>query len=66
MVLNGEEGLIGVIGLCRWDAIGVCWNLNTWDVFWMNQVQMRQSAVGRWRVGGGSQVLLGLVNARGL
>ena len=25
-------------------------NLNTWDVFWKNQIQMRQSVVGRWRV----------------
>ena len=24
-----------------------------WDVFWMNQVQMEQNAVGRWQVGGG-------------
>ena len=29
-------------------------NLNTWDVFWTNQVLMRQSVVG------GLQVLLGL------
>ena len=31
-----------------------------WDVFWMNQVHTRQSAVGSWRVGGGLQVELGL------
>ena len=30
------------------------------------QVQMRQSALGRWRVRGGLQVLLRLVNVRGL
>ena len=30
----------------------MCQNLDTWDVFWMNQVEMRQSVVGRWRVGG--------------
>ena len=26
-------------------------NLNIWDVFQMNKVQMRQSLEGRWRVG---------------
>ena len=31
----------------------ISWNLNTWDVFWMNEVLMRQSVVGRWQVGGG-------------
>ena len=35
-------------------------DLNTWDVFWMNQVQMKKSVVGRWAVGGGLQLLLGL------
>ena len=35
-------------------------------MFWTNQVHIRQSEVGRWRVGGGSQVLLGLVNTRSL
>ena len=24
---------------CNWS---ICWNFNIWDVFWMNQVQMRQ------------------------
>ena len=44
-----------------WDAIGALfWNLNIWDVFWMSQVQMRESAVGRWQMEGGVQVLLGL------
>ena len=27
----------------RQDVIGACQNLNTGNVFWMNQVQMRQS-----------------------
>ena len=35
-------------------------NLNTWDAFYMNQVQMRQSVVGRWGVGGELHVVLGL------
>ena len=35
-------------------------NLNICDVFWTNQVQMRQSVVGRWLVGGGFQMLLRL------
>ena len=34
--------------------------LNTWDVFWMNQVQVKECVVGRWRMGGGLQVLLDL------
>ena len=34
--------------------------LNTWDMFWMNQAQMRQNVVGRRQVEGGLQVLLGL------
>ena len=38
----------------------VCQNLNTCVAFWMNQVEMRQCVVGRWQVGGGMQVLLGL------
>ena len=37
----------------------MCWNLNIWDVFWMNQVQMTLS--GR-RVAG---AVRSLVNARG-
>ena len=36
------------------------WSLNIWDVFETNQVQMRQSAIGRCRVGGGLKLLLGL------
>ena len=35
-------------------------NLNIPDVFWTNQVQMRQWVVGRCRVGGGLQVQLDL------
>ena len=38
----------------------MCQNLNIWDVFWTNQVQMRQSAIQKWRVGVGLQGLLGL------
>ena len=34
-------------------------SVNIWDVFWTNQVQMRQSVVGRWGVRGGFQMLLG-------
>ena len=39
---------------CDWN---ICLNLNVWDVFWMNQVQMRQC---RRKVGEGLQVLLDL------
>ena len=44
----------------------ISWNLNTWDVFWMNEVLMRQSVVGRWQVGGGQPAgaIRSLVNAR--
>ena len=35
-------------------------NLNTWDVVWTIKVHMRKRVVGRWRVGGRVQVLLGL------
>ena len=38
----------------------MCQNLNTWDVFWINQMQMRQSVVGMWKVGGGLQALVDL------
>ena len=31
-------------------------NLNIWDVFWTNQVQIEQNVVGQWQVGGGLQV----------
>ena len=43
-------------------------NLNIWDASFTNQVQMRENVVGRRRVGGGLQVLLGrsLLNARDL
>ena len=31
----------------RWDLFRISQNLNTLGVFWMNQVQMGQNAVGR-------------------
>ena len=34
-------------------------NLKFWDVFWTNQIDMRQNVVGRWQMGGGWQVPLG-------
>ena len=47
--------------LPRRDTIRACLkNLNTWDMFWTNQVQMKQGVVGKWLVGGGLQMLLGL------
>ena len=57
MVLNGEEGLefeVWVDGM----RLGNVSELSTWDVFRIRQ--MRQSEVGRWGMGGGMQVLLGL------
>ena len=45
MVLNGEEGRERVSEFKY--------------LFWTNQVQMEQNAVGRWRAGGGMQVPLG-------
>ena len=59
IMLSGEEGLeceVYVDGICLEQSR----NLNTWDMFWMNQVLMRQSVVGRRQVGGLLQVLLGL------
>ena len=44
MVLNGEEGLE-----CEVHVDGT----RLEDVFWTNQVQMKQNVVGRWKVGGG-------------
>ena len=41
---------------CGWST---CQNLNTYDIFWMNKVQMRQCVVGRWRARGGLQVTSG-------
>ena len=32
------------------DTFRVSRNLNTWDVFWTNKVEMRHSVVGRGRV----------------
>ena len=42
MVLGGEEDWSVKFAWtgCDWS---MCWNLNIWDVFWTNQVQMRQS-----------------------
>ena len=40
---------------CNWSMYQ---NLNTWAVFWMNQVQMMQSVKKKWQVGGKLQVLL--------
>ena len=48
---------------CDWS---MCRNLNILEVVWTDQVQMMQSLVGRWRVGGGLQVLLGLCLLLGL
>ena len=43
IILGGEEGLECEL------VIGLDWsmsqNLNTWDVFWTNQVDVRQSVV---------------------
>ena len=52
IVLGREEGLeceVCVDGI-RLDMFR---NLNTWDMFWTNQILMRQNLVERWRVGGG-------------
>ena len=59
MVLGGEEGLECEVCV---DEIhySMSRDLNTWDVFWTNQAQMRQSVEGRKRGGGGLPVLLGL------
>ena len=51
-VLNVEEGLeceVHVYGI-HLEHISI---LNIWVVFWTNQVQMEQIAVGRWRARGG-------------
>ena len=40
MLLNGKEG----DGICLEHVS----NLNIWDVFWMNQVQIEHSVVGSW------------------
>ena len=46
MMSNGEEGLECEIRIDRMYLEHVS-SLNTKGVFWMNQVQMRQSVVGR-------------------
>ena len=43
MVLGGEEGLESKVCIDK----SMSQNLNTWDVFWMNHIQMRQNIVGR-------------------
>ena len=58
ILLDGEEGLECEVCINRY-VYRMSRNLNTWDVFWTNEVQMKQSVVGSWRVGGGLQVLLG-------
>ena len=48
---------------CDWN---ICLNLNVWDVFWMNQVQMREcrrKVMNGKRLAGGTR---SLVNSRGL
>ena len=47
MVLNEEEGFECEVHLdgIRFEHVS---NLNIWHVFWMNQVQMGQSVVGKW------------------
>ena len=60
MVLGGEERLeceIFVDGI-RFQSMSQ--NLNSWDIFWTNRVEMRQGIVRRWGIEGGLQVLLGL------
>ena len=57
MVLGGEEGLecevyidgIRLQHVLKFKYLGCV----RCDVFWTNQVLMRQNVVGRWRVGGG-------------
>ena len=58
IVQNGEEKLECEV-LVNGMRLEHVLNLNKWGVFCMKQVQMRQCVVGRWRVGGKLQVLLG-------
>ena len=58
VVLNGEERLKVMLVWMACDKI-MCLNSNTWSVFWMNLIQMRQSLIGR-RVERGLLALLGL------
>ena len=49
MVLGGEEGLeceIYVDG--AWHDLSKCQSSHIWGLFWMNQVQMLPTIVGRW------------------
>ena len=57
ILLNGLECEV-YVGRIRLEHVSEI--LNIWDVFWTNQVHTRHSVVGKWRVGGGLQVLLGL------
>ena len=52
MLLGGEEGLKCEVCINGY-VYSMCRNLNTWDAFWTNQVQIRKSVIGKWRVGGG-------------
>ena len=50
MLVGGEEGLeceVCINGYVQ----RMSWNLNTQDVFWANQVEMRQNVVEMWQVG---------------
>ena len=61
MVINGEDELeceVHVDRVCLEHVFKFKY-LDIWDVFWTNQVQMGQNVVGRWKGGGGWQVLLG-------
>ena len=57
MVLSGDEGLEWEVCI---DGIHLehVSEFKYLDKFWINQIQMRQSVVGRWQLGGGLQVLL--------
>ena len=48
---------------CDWS---ICWNLNTWDVFHMNQVQMSKRVVEKVESGRRvADAIKSLVNASG-
>ena len=59
MLLGGEEGLDYEVCVNRIRLEHVS-EFKYMVLFWMNQVQMTRSVVGRRQVGGGLQVLLGL------
>ena len=56
MILNGEEGLECEVRVHRVQLEHAS-EFKEMGCVLMNQVLMRQSVVGRWRVGGGLQVL---------